>query len=746
MENNTLHYASTHHPQAAGKCPFIAGQLKQSAGSGTRNRDWWPNQLNISILRQNSSLSDPMDKDFNYAEEFKKLDLNEVKKDINHALTTSQPWWPADYGHYGPFMIRMAWHSAGTYRISDGRGGAGMGMQRFAPLNSWPDNANLDKARRLLWPVKSKYGRKLSWADLFILTGNCALESMGFKTFGFGGGRKDVWEPAEDVYWGAETEWLGNKRYEGNRELENPLGAVQMGLIYGNAEGPDGNPDPLAAARHIRETFGRMAMNDEETVALIAGGHSFGKTHGAADAGKYVGKEPAAATIEEQGLGWNNTWGAGNGRDAITSGLEVTWSQTPIKWSNNFFENLFGFQWELTKSPAGAFQWKPRDGAGAGSVPDAHDPEKRHAPTMLTTALALKVDPAYEAISKRFHENPDQFADAFARAWFKLTHRDMGPRVRYLGSEVPAEVLIWQDPVPAVTHPLISEQDIAALKDQLLNAGIPISHLISTAWASASTFRGSDKRGGANGARIRLAPQKDWEVNNPAQLSKVLETLAGIQKTFNDKQSDGKAVSLADLIVLGGCAGVEQAAKNAGYTMTVAFTPGRSDASQEQTDVQSFEALEPVADGFRNYSQPHYVGKTESFLIDKAQLLTLTAPEMTVLVGGMRVLNANFDHSQPGVLTHTPESLTNDFFVNLLDMGTKWSATSDAGDLFEGRDRASGAIRWTGTRADLVFGSNSELRAVAEVYACDDAREKFVKDFVAAWVKVMNLDRFDVVK
>ena len=746
MENNTLHYASTHHPQAAGKCPFIAGQLKQSAGSGTRNRDWWPNQLNISILRQNSSLSDPMDKDFNYAEEFKKLDLNEVKKDINHALTTSQPWWPADYGHYGPFMIRMAWHSAGTYRISDGRGGAGMGMQRFAPLNSWPDNANLDKARRLLWPVKSKYGRKLSWADLFILTGNCALESMGFKTFGFGGGRKDVWEPAEDVYWGAETEWLGNKRYEGNRELENPLGAVQMGLIYVNPEGPDGNPDPLAAARDIRETFGRMAMNDEETVALIAGGHSFGKTHGAADAGKYVGKEPAAATIEEQGLGWNNTWGAGNGVHTITSGLEGAWTTTPIKWSNNFFENLFGFQWELTKSPAGAFQWKPRDGAGAGSVPDAHDPEKRHAPTMLTTDLALKVDPAYEAISKRFHENPDQFADAFARAWFKLTHRDMGPRVRYLGSEVPAEVLIWQDPVPAVTHPLISEEDIAALKGQLLNAGLSVSQLVSTAWASASTFRGSDKRGGANGARIRLAPQKDWEVNNPAQLSKVLDTLAGIQKTFNDKQSDGKAVSLADLIVLGGCAGVEQAAKNAGYTMTVAFTPGRSDASQEQTDVQSFDALEPVADGFRNYSQPHYVGKAESFLIDKAQLLTLTAPEMTVLVAGMRVLNANFDHSQPGVLTHTPESLTNDFFVNLLDMGTKWSATSDAGDLFEGRDRASGAIRWTGTRADLVFGSNSELRAVAEVYACDDAREKFVKDFVAAWVKVMNLDRFDVVK
>ncbi|HTI10216.1 MAG TPA: catalase/peroxidase HPI [Puia sp.] len=745
MENNTLHYASTHHPGAAGKCPFLNGQLKLSAGSGTRNRDWWPNQLNVHILRQNSTLSDPMDKGFNYAEEFSKLDLAAVKKDIIEVLTTSQDWWPADYGHYGPFMIRMAWHSAGTYRIGDGRGGAGMGLQRFAPLNSWPDNANLDKARRLLWPIKRKYGRKLSWADLYILTGNCALESMGFKTFGFGGGRKDVWEPAEDVYWGAETEWLGNKRYEGNRELENPLAAVQMGLIYVNPEGPDGNPDPLAAARDIRETFGRMAMNDEETVALIAGGHSFGKTHGAADAGKHVGKEPAAASIEEQGLGWNNSFGSGNAGHTITSGLEGAWTTTPTKWSNNFFSNLFGFEWELTKSPAGAFQWKPVNGAGAGTVPDAHDPKKNHAPTMLTTDLALKVDPAYEVISRRYFENPDQFADAFARAWFKLTHRDMGPRVRYLGPEVPTEELIWQDPIPAVTHPLIGEQDITALKNQLLTAGLSVSQLVSTAWASASTFRGSDKRGGANGARIRLAPQKDWEVNNPAQLSKVLETLEGIQKAFNGAQAGGKAVSLADLIVLGGCAGVEQAARNAGYTVTVPFTPGRRDASQEQTDIQSFDALEHVADAFRNYAQPRFAGKAEMFLIDKAQLLTLTAPEMTVLVGGMRVLNTNFDHSQYGMFTHQPEALTNDFFVNLLDMGTKWSATSDAGELFEGRDRTTGALKWTGTRTDLIFGSNSELRALAEVYACEDAKEKLVHDFVSAWTKVMNLDRFDLV-
>ena len=682
-----------------------------------------------------------MDDGFNYAEEFKKLDLNEVKKDITGLLTTSQDWWPADYGHYGPFMIRMAWHSAGTYRIADGRGGAGMGMQRFAPLNSWPDNANLDKARLLLWPIKQKYGKRLSWADLLVLTGNCALESMGFKTFGFGGGRKDVWEPAEDVYWGNERDWLGDERYEGDRQLENPLGAVQMGLIYVNPEGPNGNPDPLAAARDIRETFGRMAMNDEETVALIAGGHSFGKTHGAAEAGKYVGKEPAGAGIEEQGLGWKNTFGSGNAGHTITSGLEGAWTTTPTQWSNNFFDNLFGFEWELTKSPAGAFQWKPANGAGAGSVPDAHDTGKSHAPTMLTTDLALKVDPAYGAISKRFHENPDQFADAFARAWFKLTHRDMGPRVRYLGSEVPAEELIWQDPVPAVTHPLIGEQDIAALKSKLLASGLSVSQLVSTAWASASTFRGSDKRGGANGARIRLAPQKDWEVNNPAQLAKALETLERIQKEF---LSEGKTVSLADLIVLGGCAGIEQAAKEAGYSITVPFSPGRSDASQEQTDVESFDVLEPVADGFRNYSQAQYAAKSETLLIDKAQLLTLTAPEMTVLIGGMRVLDTNFDHSQHGVFTHKPGVLTNDFFINLLDMSITWSATSDAKENFEGRDRSTGALKWTGTRADLIFGSNSELRALAEVYASEDAKEKFVKDFVSAWVKVMNLDRFDL--
>jgi len=756
MENNTLHYSTVHHPGAAGKCPFIGGHLKETAGGGTRNRDWWPNQLNLNILRQNSTLSDPMDKGFDYAGEFKKLDLNEVKKDIITVLTTSQAWWPADFGHYGPLMIRMSWHSAGTYRISDGRGGAGRGMQRYAPLNSWPDNASLDKARRLLWPVKQKYGKRLSWADLIVLAGNCALESMGFKTFGFGGGRQDVWEAAEDTYWGAEKEWLGNKRYEGNRELENPLGAVQMGLIYVNPEGPDGNPDPLASARDIRETFGRMAMNDEETVALIAGGHSFGKTHGAADAGKYVGKEPAAAAIEEQGLGWNNSYGSGNAGHTITSGLEGIWTTTPTKWSNNFFENLFGFEWELTKSPAGAFQWIPKDGGGAGTVPDAHDAAKRHTPTMLTTDLALKVDPIYAAISRRFYENPDQFADAFARAWFKLTHRDMGPRVRYLGSEVPAEELIWQDPLTAVTHPLIDEQDIAALKGQLLNSGLTISQLVTTAWASASTYRDSDRRGGANGARIRLAPQKDWVVNDPAQLTGVLAKLEGIQKTFNDAQNGGgqngdaknggggKAVSLADLIVLGGCAGIEKAAKNAGYTLTVPFTPGRADGSQEQTDVESFEALEPATDGFRNYAQPRYAGRADVFLIDKAQLLTLTAPELTVLVGGMRALNTNFDHSPHGVFTHRTETLSNDFFVNLLDMSTKWSATSEGGDLFEGRDRVTGEPKWTATRADLAFGSNAELRALAEVYACDDAKEKFVHDFVSAWAKVMDLDRFDI--
>jgi len=737
MENNTLHYSTVHHPGAAGKCPYIGGQLKEVAGGGTRNRDWWPNQVNLNILRHHSSLSDPMDKGFNYAEEFKKLDLKAVKKEITDVLTTSQEWWPADFGHYGPLMIRMAWHSAGTYRIGDGRGGGGRGMQRFAPLNSWPDNANLDKARRLLWPIKQKYGKKLSWADLMILAGNCALESMGFKTFGFGGGREDVWEAAEDTYWGSETTWLGNKRYEGDRQLENPLGAVQMGLIYVNPEGPDGTPDPIASARDIRETFGRMAMNDEETVALIAGGHSFGKTHGAADAGKHVGKEPAGATMAEQGLGWNNTYGSGNAGHTITSGLEGIWTTTPTKWSNNFFENLFGYEWELTKSPAGAFQWTPRDGGGAGTVPDAFDAGKRHAPTMLTTDLALKMDPVYEKISRRFYENPDQFADAFARAWFKLTHRDMGPRVRYLGSEVPAEELIWQDPLPKVTHPLVNDQDIASLKEQLLKSGLSVSQLVTTAWASASTFRGSDRRGGANGGRIRLAPQKHWEVNNPDELAKVLETLEGVQKSFNSAQTGGKAVSLADLIVLAGCAGVEQAAKNAGYAVTVPFTPGRADATQEQTDIESFEALEPVADGFRNYAQPRYAAKADFFLVDKAQLLNLTAPELTVLIGGMRAMH--------GVFTQRVDTLSTDFFLNLLDMRTKWGATSDTGDLFEGRDRVTGALKWTATRADLVFGSNSELRALVEVYACEDAKEKFVKDFVAAWAKVMNLDRFDLV-
>ncbi|WP_118976816.1 catalase/peroxidase HPI [Taibaiella koreensis] len=744
MENNTLHYASEHHPGTPGKCPFTGGQLKQSAGSGTRNKDWWPDQLNVSILRQNSSLSDPMDKDFNYAEAFQTLDLGAVKKDIIDVLTTSQDWWPADYGHYGPFMIRMSWHSAGTYRIQDGRGGAGRGMQRFAPLNSWPDNANLDKARRLLWPVKQKYGKKLSWADLIVLAGNCALESMGFKTFGFGGGREDAWEANEDTYWGSEREWLGNKRYEGERELENPLAAVQMGLIYVNPEGPDGNPDPLAAARDIRETFGRMAMNDEETVALIAGGHSFGKTHGAGEAGKHVGKEPAAAAIEEMGLGWKNSFGSGNAGHTITSGLEGAWTTTPAQWSTDFFKHLFEYEWELTKSPAGAFQWKPKDGAGAGTVPDAHEQGKTHAPTMLTTDLSLRVDPAYEKISRRFYEHPDQFADAFARAWFKLTHRDMGPRERYLGAEVPAEELIWQDPIPAVTHPLIDAADITALKDKLVQSGLTLSQLVSTAWASAATFRGSDRRGGANGARIRLAPQKDWVVNDPPQLAQILEKLENIRKEFNAAQTGGKTVSLADLIVLGGCAGVEQAANKAGYPLSVSFTPGRNDATQEQTDVESFDALEPVADGFRNYTEAHYAGKAEAFLIDKAQLLTLTAPEMTVLVGGMRVLDTNFDHSRHGVLTGQQGVLSTDFFVNLLDTGTTWHATSEAADLFEGRDRANGSVKWTATRADLVFGSNSELRALAEVYACDDAKEKFVKDFATAWTKVMNLDRFDL--
>lgn len=726
------------------KCPFSGGALKQTAGSGTRNRDWWPNQLKLNILRQNSSLSNPMGEKFDYVEEFKSLDLDALKKDLFELMTTSQDWWPADYGHYGPFFIRMAWHSAGTYRISDGRGGAGFGTQRFAPLNSWPDNANLDKARLLLWPVKQKYGRKISWADLMILAGNCALESMGFKTFGFAGGRADVWEPAEDVYWGAEKEWLGDQRYTGDRELENPLAAVQMGLIYVNPEGPNGNPDPLASARDIRETFGRMAMNDEETVALIAGGHTFGKTHGAADPGKYVGKEPAAAGIEEQGLGWKNTFGSGNGENTITSGLEGAWTTTPTRWSNNYFENMFGFEWELTKSPAGAHQWKPKGGAGADTVPDAHNPSRRHAPTMLTADLALKVDPVYEKISRHFFEHPDEFADAFARAWFKLTHRDMGPRTRYHGKEVPAEELIWQDPVPAVTHELIGDQDIDTLKQKMIGSGLSVSQLVSAAWASASTFRGSDKRGGANGARIRLAPQKDWQVNNPAQLATVLETLQGIQTEFNTARTDGKKVSLADLIVLGGCAGVEQAAKNAGHDVSVPFTPGRADATQEQTDVESFAVLEPKADGFRNYSKTQFKVSAEEMMLDKAQLLTLTAPEMTVLVGGMRVLNTNFNQTKHGVFTKRMELLTNDFFVNLLDLGTKWEATSDTQDVFEGRDRKTGEIRWTATRADLIFGSNSELRALAEVYACEDAMEQFIQDFIAAWTKVMNLDRFDL--
>ncbi|MFN4247518.1 MAG: catalase/peroxidase HPI [Flavipsychrobacter sp.] len=737
MENN--------ESQSSGKCPFPHGAANPVAGRGTRNTDWWPNQLKLNILRQYSSLSNPMEESFDYAKEFQSLDLDAVKKDITDVMTTSQDWWPADYGHYGPFFIRMAWHSAGTYRVQDGRGGGGQGMQRFAPLNSWPDNANLDKARLLLWPIKKKYGKKLSWADLMILAGNVALESMGFKTFGFGGGREDVWEPAEDVYWGNEREWLGDKRYSGDRDLENPLAAVQMGLIYVNPEGPNGNPDPIAAARDIRETFARMAMNDEETVALIAGGHSFGKTHGAADPGKYVGKEPAAATMAEQGMGWSNTYESGAGAHTITSGLEGAWTTTPTKWSNNFFENLFGYEWELTKSPAGAHQWRPKDGAGAGLVPDAHDPSKRHAPFMLTTDLSLRFDPEYEKISRRFLENPDQFADAFARAWFKLTHRDMGPRARYLGKEVPAEELIWQDPLPAVTHKLIDENDAEELKKKILASGLSVSQLVSTAWASAASFRGSDKRGGANGARVRLAPQKDWAVNNPVQLARVLSVLEGIQTAFNATGGD-KQVSLADLIVLAGNAGVEEAARNAGHNVKVPFAAGRTDATQEQTDVESFAVMEPHADGFRNYAKHKFGTIAEEMLIDRAQLLTLTAPELTVLVGGMRVLGTNYDHSQHGVLTNRVGALTNDFFVNLLDYGTKWTATSETQDVFEGRDRKTGAIKWTGTRADLVFGSNSELRALAEVYACDDAQGKFVNDFVAAWTKVMNLDRFDLKK
>ena len=725
------------------KCPFSGDARPNTMAGAPSNADWWPNQLKLDILHQHSSLSDPMGEGFNYAEEFKSLDLNAVVRDLHALMTDSQDWWPADFGHYGPLFIRMAWHSAGTYRISDGRGGAGTGNQRFAPLNSWPDNVNLDKARRLLWPIKQKYGRKISWADLMILAGNVALESMGFKTFGFAGGREDIWEPEEDIYWGSENTWLGDKRYSGDRDLENPLGAVQMGLIYVNPEGPNGNPDPLAAARDIRETFARMAMNDEETVALIAGGHTFGKTHGAGDA-SHVGLEPEAAGIEEQGLGWKSSFGSGKGGDTITSGLEVIWTTTPTKWSNNFFWNLFGYEWELTKSPAGAHQWTPKHGMGAGTVPDAHDPSKRHAPSMLTTDLALRFDPVYEKISRRFLENPDQFADAFARAWFKLTHRDMGPLARYLGQLVPKEGLIWQDPIPAVDHPLIDAQDMAALKAKILASGLSISQLVTTAWASAATFRGSDKRGGANGARIRLAPQKHWEVNQPAELAKVLQKLEAIQKDFNGAPSGGKKVSLADLIVLGGCAAVEAAAKKAGQDVKVPFSPGRMDASQEQTDVDSFAVLEPAADGFRNHARKGLEGLVAELLVDKAQLMTLTAPEMTVLIGGLRALNANVGQSKHGVFTKRPETLTNDFFVNLLDMKTKWEKSATYEGVLEGRDRATGELKWTGTIVDLVFGSNSQLRALAEVYACSDSQQAFVRDFVAAWDKVMNLDRFDL--
>jgi catalase-peroxidase len=736
-----VHDSKEQNGSNGGKCPYTAG-VRQQAVTGTRsNADWWPNQLNVKILHQHSSLSDPMGEAFNYAEEFKTLDLNAVIKDLHALMTTSQSWWPADYGHYGPLFIRMAWHSAGTYRIADGRGGAGSGSQRFAPLNSWPDNVSLDKARRLLWPIKQKYGKKLSWADLMILTGNVALESMGFKTFGFAGGRPDIWEPEEDIYWGPETTWLGDERYRGDRQLDNPLGAVQMGLIYVNPEGPNSNPDPVAAARDIRETFGRMAMNDEETVALIAGGHTFGKAHGAAEPSTYMGPEPEGAALEAQGLGWINTFGTGAGPHAITSGLEGAWTSNPVKWDNNFFDNLFRYDWELTKSPAGAHQWTPKDKSAAGTVPDAHDPSKKHAPMMFTTDLALKVDPIYAKISKRFHENPEQFADEFARAWFKLTHRDMGPIARYLGPLVPKETLLWQDPVPAVDHELIGEPEIAALKAKILASGLSISQLVSTAWASASTFRGSDKRGGANGARIRLTPQKYWEVNEPEELAKVLSKLEAIQKDFN---SGGKKVSLADLIVLGGNAAVEAAAKKAGHDVKVPFSPGRTDASQEQTDVNSFALLEPAADGFRNYLRKGHHGPAAELLLDRANLLTLTAPEMTVLIGGLRALNANFGKSEYGVFTKQPEALTNDFFVNLLDMNTKWQKSATLPGVLEGTDRATGAPKWKGTVVDLVFGSNSQLRATAEVYACDDSKETFVKDFVAAWNKVMNLDRYDL--
>jgi catalase-peroxidase len=722
----------------------VTGRVKRStAGDGMTIREWWPNQLDLDILHQHSSKSNPMSKDFNYAKEFKSLDLEAVKKDLVELMTKSQSWWPADFGHYGPLFVRMAWHSAGTYRQGDGRGGGGSGNQRLAPLNSWPDNVNLDKARRLLWPIKQKYGRKISWADLMILAGNVALESMGFKIFGFGGGREDIWEPEKDTYWGSEQEWLGDERYTGDRDLENPLAAVQMGLIYVNPEGPNGNPDPVAAAKDIRESFGRMAMNDEETVALIAGGHTFGKCHGAGDA-KHVGPEPEAANIEDMGLGWKSSFGTGKGDDTISSGLEVIWTTTPTKWSTNFFSNLFGFEWELTKSPAGAHQWIPKGGAGAGTVPDAHDKSKRHAPSMLTTDLSLRFDPDYEKISRRFMENPDEFADAFARAWFKLTHRDMGPRTRYLGSEVPDEELIWQDPIPMVDHKLVDEKDIDSLKGKILASGLSVSELVSTAWASASTFRGSDKRGGANGARIRLAPQKDWEVNQPVQLANVLKSLESIQAEFNGAQSDDKKISLADLIVLAGCTGVEQAAKNAGHEVRVTFTPGRMDALQEQTDELSFNVLEPKTDGFRNYQKTLYAVSAEEMLVDKAQLLTLTAPELTVLVGGLRVLKTNFGGTQHGVFTKRTEALTNDFFVNLLDMSTTWNATTEDKNLFEGHDIATGELKWTATRVDLVFGSNSQLRALAEVYACEDSQEKFLHDFIAAWNKVMNLDRFDL--
>lgn len=744
MENNKHSSNSSFDKNNESKCPYSSGAVKQSAGRGTSNRDWWPNQLNLNILRQHSTKSNPMDSDFNYAKEFKKLDLKAVKKDLFDLMTDSQDWWPADYGHYGPFFIRMAWHSAGTYRISDGRGGGGSGSQRFAPLNSWPDNGNLDKARLLLWPIKQKYGKKLSWADLMILAGNCAIESMGLKTFGFGGGREDIWQPEEDIYWGNETDWLGDKRYTGDRELENPLGAVQMGLIYVNPEGPNGNPDPLKSAVDIKETFARMAMNDEETVALVAGGHTFGKAHGAADPGKYVGREPAGAPIEEQGLGWKNTFGTGVGDDTITSGIEGAWTPNPIKWDNDYFNVLLGYDWELTKSPAGAHQWTPTKASNAKRAPAAGDATKTQALMMTTADMALKMDPVYAPISKRFHENPKEFADAFARAWYKLTHRDMGPISRYLGPEVPKEELIWQDPIPAVTHKLVDTKDIAELKTKILNSGLTISQLVSTAWASASTFRGSDMRGGANGGRLRLAPQKNWEVNNPSQLAKVLSTLENIQQEFNSGQSGNKKISIADLIVLGGNAAIEKAAKNAGQTITVAFTPGRNDATIEQTDVESFAALEPKADGFRNYFNAQHLSSAEEMLVDKAQLLTLTPPEMTVLVGGMRVLDTNFDNSKHGVFTKQKESLTNDFFVNLLDLTTTWKATSESENVFEGRNRKTGEKKWTGTRVDLIFGSNSELRGLAEVYGSKDSQEKFVKDFVATWNKVMNLDRFDL--